>query len=251
MIYSIFKKYVSLLLCSTAISISLSAHAVPITTGVIGAKVGKKGETIIGYRSGYESDNTNMAENGAFTERYDLFYNTSDSSRIRFLLNRTDLGNTKSEFSSASIEPVFQLFNQKEHGFDGSILTGLRIPLGDNTAYQGRVVLSGDIPLGKLSLCHNSVFAHEFGAHQTSGLRYQARFRVLYPVGDTTKVGLEMMNDFGNLRTVHGYNDSRHRLGTLLTGKFTENIGYTAGILAGISEAEADVGGKFFLSYKF
>ena len=225
--------------------------AAPITANVIGPKIGEKGQSGIEYRSGYEWDNDNKAQDGAFTDRVDFFYNISNSIKLLTFVNRVDPGNDDSEITNVFIEPGFQFFNKQEDGFDGAIMTGVSIATQDEHPNLARIVLTGEAPYHGWALRHNSIFAHEFGGFQTSGVQYQARWRATYKLGSGPSVGVEMFNDFGNLRTTHGFDSQQHRAGPVMTGEITDGLGYQTGALAGLSDNAPDFAVKFWLSYRF
>lgn len=228
------------------------AHAQPITANVIGPRVSDKGQFGIEYRTGFEQDNESAVLDDAFTDRIDLFYNVTDDSQFRVFFNRVETGTQNAEFTNLFIEPQFQLFNQAEHGFDGAILTGLTVAEGDNTPGQARVVLAGEIPLGeKFAFRHNSIIAHQWGADSVSGMRYEARWRAYYHMFEKHSIGLEMMNNFGNVRTTDGFDEETHRAGVMAEGTLYGDLGYQTGVLAGISKGAPDVAYKFWLNYTF
>ncbi len=228
-----------------------SAHASPITANVIGSSVGDKGDTGMEYRSGYEWDGDNAAQDNRFTDRVDVFHNITTDTQLRMFVNRVNPGNDDSDFSSVFIEPAFQMFHADKDGFDGAILTGLTLADGDDGAHQVRTVLTGTLPMDEWYMVHNSVIAHEFGAEKQSGVKYEARWRVMYKAQDNMHVGVEMFNNFGNLRTANGFDRMTHRAGAVVTGNFTDQIGYQSGVLAGLSDDAPDVAAKFWLSYQF
>ena len=73
-------------------------------------------------------------------------------------------------------------------------------------------------------------------------------------IKDTTKstvTGVEMFNNFTNIRTVDGFDEMIHRAGPVMTGMITEGTGFQTGILAGLTENAPDLAAKFWLSYEF
>lgn len=230
---------------------ALTAHAQSITGNVIGPRVGKAGDLSVGYRTGYEFDNDNAAQDGRFSDRLDMFYTMTDRTRLRLIANRKNAGNGDSDLQSALIEPHWQLFDEKEDGFNGAILTGLQLSEGDNRPHSARLVLSAELPYGAWQWRHNSIVSYAFGAESVSGVAYQSRWRVSYKNPDLPRLGLEMFNQFGNLRTIHGLDGTQHRAGPILEGRFTEKLGYHLGVSAGLSEAAPDIATKFWLRYSF
>jgi hypothetical protein len=247
-----------LTIISLASAIAMQATAVyasPITANVIGSSVSKKGIAGGEYRNGYEWDDENSGQDGAYTDRIDLFYNVSDDTQFRVFFNRVDQDNADPEFTNLFIEPTFQVFDKEEHGFDGAFTTGLTIAEGDNEPHQVRSILTGTVPIPNGYFRHNSVFAHQFGGDSVSGLRYEARWRVMQNVptlGESSKLGVEMFNNFGNLRTDSSFDDNMtHRAGPVMTGKLTDTIGFQTGSLIGISDNAPDYAFKFWLNYQF
>lgn len=233
-------------------TLSLSQSiASPITANVIGPRVGETGQSGTEYRSGYEWDDDNKSQDGAFTDRIDLFYNLSDEIEVRTFVNRVNPGNDDSDITNVFVEPKFQIFNRQENGFDGSIRPGVSIGVQDNQPNLARIIFAGEVPYHGWALRHNSIIAHEFGGNQISGLQYQARWRATYKLKAGPSVGVEMFNDFGNLRTTNGFDSQQHRAGPVMTGEIADGLGFQTGFLAGLSDSAPDYAAKFWLNYRF
>lgn len=245
------KQHITTALTLLYCTVPAFGSASPITANVIGPEVGEANTPGFEYRSGIESDSDNDAVDGRFTDRIDLFYNVTDDSQFRVFFNRVNPGNGPADVTNMFIEPAFQLFKAEKHGFDGAILTGLTLAEGDNTPHQARTVLSGEVPYGRWAFRHNSIFAHQLGPHSVSGLRYEARWRVTYKLDQGPRVGVEMFNNFANLRTMNSFNGQTHRAGPVMTGKLFGELGYQTGILAGLNDDAPDLAGKFWVNYRF
>ena len=241
--------------CFTALTLLSSASfASPITANVVGSTVGDEGDIGMEYRNGYEWDDDSTAQDNRYTDRVDFFYNMTDDAQFRVFLNRVNPGDGDSDFSNIFIEPSFQVFHAEEDGFDGAFTTGLTLADGDDGAHQFRTILTGTIPFSWGYARHNSIFAHEFGHESVDGLKYEARWRAMHYVpqlGEHTEIGVEMFNDFTNLRTVSGFDEMTHRAGPVAIGKLTDKVGFQTGVLAGLSKNAPDAAAKFWLSYDF
>lgn len=250
----LFSKYVALANIAIILTLRTIAHAAPITANVIGSSVGDKGTVITEYRAGYEWDGDNAAQDGAYTDRADFYYNLTGDTQFRMFINRVNSGTDDSDVTSVFIEPVFQIFNQQRHGFDGAILTGLAIADGDNGAHLVRTILSATLPIRNGYARHNSVIGHQFGSESVDGLRYEARWRIMQhaPIlGEHTDIGVEMFNNFDNIRTTASFDSMIHRAGPVMTGKITSTLAFQTGVLAGLSDNAPDTAAKFWLSYTF
>lgn len=230
---------------------STASLAAPITANVIGAEIGEKDDFGIEYRSGYEWDDSNASQDGTFTDRIDLFYNATEHTQLRTFINRVDRDDADSDITSVFIEPSFQFYNKAEDGFDFAVLTGVAIDTQGDSSDFARIVVTGEVPYQSWNLRHNSIIAHDFGENRTSGVAYQARWRATYGLENGLNVGVEMFNNFGNLRTVDGFDSGVHRAGPVMTGKLFNNIGFQTGILAGLSDNAPDYAAKFWLDYRF
>ena len=226
---------------------SLSAQ--PITANVIGAKVGKKHFKGAEYRSGYELDQIDSKQDGKFTDRVDLFYNPFDDIQFRAFFNRVTPPTGDWKWTSIFIEPAFQLFNQKKHGFDGVLLTGLTIGLGEEAAHQGRVIFAGEVPSGSWRFRHNSIIAHQFGDYAKDGIRYEARFRVSYQVNSFFKPGFETFHQVLDVANPQSFDDQMHRGGVVVEGKLTKRLGFQTGVLSALSTKAPDWAIKVWLNY--
>jgi hypothetical protein len=65
-----------------------------------------------------------------------------------------------------------------------------------------------------------------------------------------TRLGVEMFNGFGNLRTIRGWETGTHRAGPVLLGHVTERLSYQTGILTGLSDNTPDMGAKLWFTYE-
>ena len=247
------RQTILILVLTSAASVLLSASvsAQPITANVIGAKVGKQHKTGGEYRSGYETDADQTNVDGRFTDRLDLFYNPLDGIQFRVFFNRVTPPEDDWKWTSLFIEPAFQLFNAKKHGFDGVLLTGLTLGIADTAANQGRVIFAGEVPIGQWRFRHNSIVAHQFGDLASGGVMYEMRWRVTYQIADHLKGGLEMFNKVSDLlNDPSSFDESMNRAGVVMEGKIRGGLGFQAGILRGISTVAPDWAAKMWLNYQ-
>ena len=223
----------------------------PITANVVGAKVGKQNKKGAEYRSGYEFDEANSEVDHGFTDRIDLFYNVVDDIQFRVFFNRFVPNEGDSKFTSVFVEPAFQIFNSKQHGFNGTILTGLTITNGEDKPNQGRMIIVGAVPYKKFEFRHNSILAHQFGTNAETGVRYETRWRITYQMIKKLRLGVEMFNNFLNMSQGQSFDQGSHRAGLMMEGKMTDEFGFQLGTLAGISEQAPDLAVKLWLNYVF
>ena len=230
---------------------SASLSAQPITANVIGAKVGKQHTTGGEYRSGYEMDEDQTNVDGRFTDRLDLFYNPLDDVQFRVFFNRVTPPEGDWKWTSLFIEPAFQLFNAKKHGFDGVLLTGLTLGIADTAANQGRVIFAGEMPVNQWRFRHNSIVAHQFGDFAAGGVMYEMRWRVTYQIAEKFKAGVEMFNKVSELLDdPSSFDESMNRAGVVMEGKISGGLGFQAGVLRGLSAVTPDWAAKIWLNYQ-
>lgn len=230
---------------------ALNAHASPINANVLPGSVGRAGMLGLEYRPSYELDSESDTADGRFTERLDFFYNPSNRVQLRTFLTREKRSGENFDLTNWFIEPAFQLFNQDQHGFDGSLITGLSLAEGDNTPHFGYIILAAEYQQGSWSYRHNSFIGHQFGPDASSGLRYEARWMALRRIHPSLRLGAEMYNDFGNVRELRGYHRQSHRAGPVMLGSLGHGLGFEAGVQRGLNLDQSDWAGKFWLNYVF
>lgn len=228
---------------------SSATYAQAMTSSVSGPTIGNPGGAALQYRSGYEWDGQSERADGRFLDRIRYTLNTGDKVQWRLFGNREDPGNGSAKVTDFNLELANQFFDAEADGFDGGTYTGVRLGIDDRTAHRARIVLIAQIPLERWRFRHNSIISHTFGANSTSGIGYETRWRVTYQLESEHRLGVEMFNGFGNLRTIRGWESGTHRAGPVLLGNLTERLSYQTGLLAGLSRSTPDLGAKFWLTY--
>ena len=184
-----------------------SAYGQPITANVIGAKVGAPG--VIGgeYRSGYELDDEQPGVDGRFTDRIDLFTNVAQGIQFRAFVNRVVPEAGDSELTSLFIEPVFQMTQQDEHGFDSVVLTGVAFGLPSESTHMTRLIYALAYTQSDWRFRHNSIVSTQFGEGSADAYTYQTRFRVTHSILAKVHLGAEFFGQIADVADPQSLSD--------------------------------------------
>lgn len=188
---------------------------------------------------------------GTFRQRVHLDYGLSEAWGVRVVWKQLKREGGELATTSTDFELKYQLFEDGEDGFDGAAKLVYSLADGDSGADQLSLFWLQEFVFDGIAFRSNLAVGHETGEASRSGVKAQARWQVMVPLHERHRFGIEMFNNFGNLRHLSGFDDQFHRAGPVLKGRFADNLTYQTGLLFGLSEAAPDLGIKGFLIYSF
>ena len=188
---------------------------------------------------------------GIYRQRFHLDYGVTGAWGARVVLKQLKREGGDLATASTDFELKYQLFEDGEAGFDGAVKLVYSFADGGASPDQVSLFWLQEFVFDGIAFRYNLAAAHETGASSTSGVKAQARWQVMVPLHERHRLGIEMFNNFGNLRQLSGFDDQSHRAGPVLKGRFADNLTYQTGLLFGLSESAPDFGVKGFLIYSF
>lgn len=200
-------------------------------------------------RFSYTNDNDSNSQDDRLRMRQHIEHGFTETYALRLIISQGKRKNDSLEHTSFRIENRFQFFEEETDGFDGSIRLGYRN--NASSADEVQVRFNGRKKFSEgWEYRQNIIFGHEITAESESGLSLETRFALQKEVGDYD-LGVDLFNDFGNLRTLSGYSNQSHTFGPYIKGDLTEDIGYEIGYRHGISDSAGDNSFRVFIGYDF
>lgn len=221
------------------------------------AKV-NEGAQSLEARAGFTTDHSGSSvhERLKLREHYDYGFN--DWYALRVVLEQDKRRSEDIEHEDVTIENRFQIFEKREHGWDGGIRLIYVHADGDKTPHEIDVRLMAMVPFEeKWEYRHNMVWEHDVGPDSENGLMLELRHQLTRAIDAPPsyfkglRAGIEMFNDFGRLRELSGYDDQGHQFGPVMKGRFENGYYFQAGYRAGLSEDAPDHLFKLAVGRKF
>ncbi|MEM9988895.1 MAG: hypothetical protein AAF723_05180, partial [Pseudomonadota bacterium] len=184
-------------------------------------------------------------------------YGFNDWYAVRLVMEQDDRQGQDFTYRSFTFENRFQVFEKNKHGWDG----GFRINYiggDDGVDDELDIRLISNVPLSdKWAFRNNIILEHRFGGGADDGMLLELRTQFMrdVPFGEDIfknfSVGVEMFNDFGNLRSTTNKSDQDHQFGPVAKASFDNGAYLQAGYRAGLYEEAPDHLFKFFVGQKF
>ena len=230
--------------------LSLPVLANPIKT--VGTAVVNKGMHTAEFRTGYGSDDKSPANDGRFQMRQQYDYGVTDMLGLRLTLIQDDRGVHDLEYDTTMFDARLQFFEKAQHGFDGGLRLTYQLRDGDKKPDIAETRWINHFYFGQgYEFRHHVILQHQAGEDSRHGLMPELRWQVTAPTVGRHRAGLEMFNEFRNLRDNHDFRDQYHDAGPVFTGPLFAALRYQAGYRHGISDASPDHAFKFFVGYDF
>lgn len=214
------------------------------------------GETSVEGRIGYSLDDEGASVDERLQIRQHVDHGFNDLYALRIITAQDDRKGDDLTHDSVTIENRFQVFNQDKNGFDG----GIRLVYSMRPDHRGADNIAANIIGEKtfensLQARHNVIIKHDIGAGSDDGISLEVRHQLTKKIAlsddYTPRIGIEMFNDFGNLRDQSGFSDQDHQIGPVMKGNISENISYETGYRLGFSRAARDHSFKIGIAASF
>ncbi len=219
-----------------------SAYSASPTSFVSGPSV-SSGVTSFEVRAGYSWDDESASLDERFQLREHIDHGFNDLYAMRIIAAQDDRQNDDLDQDAFTLENRFQIFNSKDHGWDG----GFRLSYSAN---HGRADSVGLKLIGQkkwtndITSRHNLNFGHQVGGGSADGISFGLSHQIMHKTDISwlkkSSAGIEMFNDFGNLRTQSGYSNQDHQMGPVFKGSFDNGLSFETGYRTGISRASRD-----------
>lgn len=232
--------------------VAVSGHAVANPIKTVGTGIVNKGQNTVEFRTGYSSDTNARNDEGRFQTRQLYDHGFTDWYAVRFTAMQDDRGLNEYEHEAFMLDNRVQVFERADHGFDGGFRVTYMMRDGDKKPDIAEMRWINHIPFGdNYEFRHHVIVQHQAGPDSRSGVMPELRWQVTRPTIGKHRAGVEMFNEFGNLRDQRGFKQQIHDAGLVLTGPVYNALRYHAGYRHGLSENAPDHSVKFFLGYDF
>jgi len=177
----------------------------------------------------------------------------NDSFRLRGVLQYADPAVGDLELKHFQFELLWQTVERTESGYESAFRFDARISENDDGADRVGVnwihqwSLDNGWRVRALAL-----FSHEVGPASRDGLNIGVRSSMTRRLDSGLRVGLEQFSSLGNTdRGLGGFDDQRHSVGPVITGRFNADWGWYTGVQLGVSERANDHDWQFRVTRKF
>jgi len=221
------------------------------TISSVGSPSVTKGSTSAEVRMGYSIDEDSSSQDQRLRSRFHIDHGFTDTYAARIIVSGDKRKNDSFDYDSLTFENRFDFYNAEDIGFDFGMRASYSLKSADKGADNITVGLYELFPLEKWEIRANQFLNHDVGKDSESGLGLSMRIQATHSILDNHRLGLETFNNFGNIRTLSGFNNQGHFIGPVLKGKFGNGSYYETGYLAGLSDNSADHNFKLFLGRSF
>ncbi len=245
------KKYITGL---TILTMLVSTSSLASVSSVSGADV-KKGEGKIVARTAFAEDNNKSEDNRLYT-RYGIAYGITESIGIELVANQLNKPNDSYEHENTSFRLNYQYLENEDAGVDAAVRFSYDLDDNDKGADEIEIRFMNSYKTEEgYKLTSNAIFENEVGPKAISGLQFEARWQATkeFDIGldKPIQAGIEMFNDFKNLRNVDDEWDQDHEIGPVIKGNITEDLTYQTGILFGMGDDSPRASYRLFIYKKF
>ena len=226
------------------------AMANPLKT--VGIATVTKDLTTVEFRSSYSIDDKLEGQDGRVQLRQIIDHGVTDWYALRLTTVQDNIGVDNIAHDALQLDNRFQLFERDEHGFDGGFRLSYVLRDGARKPDVIDVRWINQIPFWETyEFRHHVILQHQVGEHRRSGIMPELRWQVSRPLTGAHRIGLEMFNEFGNVRNGNKFSEQNHDAGFLITGPFIGKTRYHTGYRHSISANSPDHAFKFFVAYDF
>ena len=241
------------LLLGGGVLLPLTSNAASSTSNVGGSTV-NEGLLSTELRLGFNEDDDSSSSDKRFRMREHVDYGFNDWYALRILTAQDKREGDNLEHQSFTIENRFQLIEKKDYGWDGGFRLSYSQSDGDKTPHEVELRLVAETAINdKWTIKHNTVIEHDIGEDSVAGISVELRHRLTrkfqssLPYVKSFELGLDMFNDFGNLRELSGYEEQDHQLGPVVKVSFDNGFSVQSTYRTAISsEGVDDTYGLFF-----
>ena len=228
-------------------------HALASPVKIVGTPVVQEGLDTIESRNGVSYDEKNPSLDGRIQSRLHLDHAFNDSYALRFIVFQDWRGNDSREHEAVAVENRFQVFERREHGFDGGFRLAYYLRDGDKKPDIAEFRWLNLFPVDPFEFRHQIILQHGVGTEADGrGIAMELRWQATYHIPDTKhRLGVEMFNEFQTLSTALPYHTQSHDAGPVIYGPLAESLRYQIGYRYGLSEAAANHAVKLFIGYDF
>lgn len=207
----------------------------------------RAGEKSLEYRAAFAPESDSGPER--FGHRLHYQRALGDDWRVRAFVVQTKTGDESFRLRSAGAEAHWQIFERDKAGFDGALILQGVAPIADGEAGRARLSFAAKRDAGPFDLRLGVFAAREIGANARAGVLLESRAQALLDLGDGSALGAQLFNAYNSTAHFGPFDEQRHQAGPVFTGKISNHVGFSAGVLLGLSARAPDEELRLFLTY--
>ncbi len=237
------------LLCAGIVLLSLSASPAHAIFNVVSTGI-EEGVAGIESRNRFDHDDR-VGEDGFRADTIKLDYGITKRWQMELALNWEDIPQHGYNYASTEVESKFRFYDPGDYWLDFSMKLAYEIAHESGVADAAKTKLQFAKKFEKWDHTANLNFSKEVGKDATKDITSSFAWRTRYAANEHFKPSIEYFASLGEWVDMPSYNDQAHRIGPVVYGNLTPEIGYKLGYLFGLSKAAEDGSFKAFLSYEF
>lgn len=202
-------------------------------------------------RNAYIEDSENARIDGRWRSRIMFDYGFDDDNALGFYIQGDQRPGDNWEMEALILENRYEWHESEKDGFYSGFRVRYTWRDGDKKPDDAHLRLIVGAPYGNWDFRLNQILGWETGPDSTPGLLIDTRWQVTYGYGGGHRAGIEDFSNYGNARTMGGFDTQQHEIGPVFQGPLTDTVNYEAGYRYGYSEAAPDHTVRFFLMQRF
>jgi hypothetical protein len=177
----------------------------------------------------------------------------NDTFRLRGVVQFADPAAGDAEFKFAQVELLWQTVERTDNGYEQGLTFAARATENDDGAdkvsltWINQWTRESGTRFRALLLLNTDV-----GSGARDGVNVGFRSSVTWPVAQGVRIGIEHFSGMGNTDAgFKSFDEQRHSVGPVITGRFNGDWGWYAGVQLGVSERANDHDWQFRINRRF
>lgn len=172
--------------------------------------------------------------------RIGVDYGLTDNYALGLFVQGERRRNDELEFEAFLIDQRFEWHSAKRDGFYSGMRARYTMRDSAKAPDNARLQLIVGAPFGNWEARLNQLFTREMGEGRQHGILLETRGRIHYQWRDGTQLGMESINNFGQMGNIQTFDTRRHELGPSLSGDLDNGYTYDLAYRRGLSERATD-----------
>lgn len=221
-------------------SLLTTGAALAQTIGTVFGPAVSAGEQELEYRLGAAS-----ADNGGgsdFAHRLHVQRSLSDTVRWRLIASWTDPGNADLSFDHVQGEWLWQIVEAGPANYASAVRFDARVRDRRDARYEIGLNWTNQWTFAEHWRFRALLLAdRDLGSNAANDWIIETRASLSRRFANDLRLSVESFNEFGGLESGFGeFDDQSHQVGPVLGGPLSSNVGWSAGVLFGLSDAAPD-----------
>lgn len=202
------------------------------------------------YRAAFVPEDGNKASR--FRQRIHYQRPSHENLRWRGVIQGSDTINGGFDLEFFQAELQWQIRNSNAHGWDSALRFDARI--SEDKVNPNRIGVNWSNQFNFAERWQaRAIFltAKDLGNRKKSGVLIRTWSQLRYRLLNGSTIALEMFNSYGRTPSFGSFENQKHHIGPLYSGRLSNGLSYNLGMRFGVSQASSDVDLRFYLSKSF